>query len=245
MALLAALAAAPAELGDISTVFPPNWKAKIFAIGVFSAWLLKTINAALQKDKSVSGNGTLTAPSKVDNGDGTSRTLPVSIIAILMIPAFFLCGCTTIKTDTSAAGTSIGAFFGKIGAWFTTHQSQINATAMDVLGIATRDAANAVMSAAVSQADGTAKGDYLQGLETALYSNTTADLTAADVQKIVQEWTPAATPGAPAHWEVLAQQLADAYAKAHQTLPAAQAIATIADNLNVAVKGATAANSAP
>jgi ABC-type molybdate transport system substrate-binding protein len=55
LSLLAAVAAAPAELGDVSTIIPAEWKAKVFAAAAISAFLLRVINGTWQKDKDVTG----------------------------------------------------------------------------------------------------------------------------------------------------------------------------------------------
>lgn len=93
MSLLAALAAAPSELGDISTIFPPEWKGRLFAIGAFSAWLLKLINSAMQKDRQVTGNDSAINPNRVNDGSLTGRIVKVVILAL--IPAFLFTSCVT------------------------------------------------------------------------------------------------------------------------------------------------------
>ena len=73
MGLLAALAAAPYQLGDIATIVPPQWKEKLFAASAIAAFLLRCVNASTQKDKNVSGNGTMFEPYKVNDGVIKSR----------------------------------------------------------------------------------------------------------------------------------------------------------------------------
>ena len=53
--LLTVLAALPYELGDIATIFPPQWKAKIAIAGAIAALILKVWNSVVQKDRNVTG----------------------------------------------------------------------------------------------------------------------------------------------------------------------------------------------
>lgn len=39
-----ALAALPYQLGDIATIIPPEWKAKVTAVGLGAAFVLRIIN---------------------------------------------------------------------------------------------------------------------------------------------------------------------------------------------------------
>lgn len=48
--LLAALAAAPYELGAVAEIVPPEWKPVIFKVSAVAAFLLKLINASVAKD---------------------------------------------------------------------------------------------------------------------------------------------------------------------------------------------------
>lgn len=73
MAVLAAVAAAPYEMGGIATVFPADWKNKIALAGGIAAFALHIINSVLQKDKSVIGNGTPFEPYKVPTDDGSGN----------------------------------------------------------------------------------------------------------------------------------------------------------------------------
>lgn len=94
MGLLAALAAAPYEMGSISTVFPDKWKTWIALTGAGAAFVLHVINSALQKDKQVVGNGTPFDPFKVPTGDGGSRKI-IPIIFLALMPGLLLMGCVT------------------------------------------------------------------------------------------------------------------------------------------------------
>lgn len=52
---LTVLAALPYSMGDISTIFPPEWKGKVAVAGAVAALLLKFWNGAVQKDRDVTG----------------------------------------------------------------------------------------------------------------------------------------------------------------------------------------------
>ncbi len=53
--LLAMLAAAPYQLGEVALIIPAEWKAKLFLWSAIATALLKMINSALTKDRAVSG----------------------------------------------------------------------------------------------------------------------------------------------------------------------------------------------
>lgn len=55
MGLLTALAAAPYQLGDVATIIPPEWKAKLFLGSAIATFILKIINGRMTKDTVVSG----------------------------------------------------------------------------------------------------------------------------------------------------------------------------------------------
>jgi len=52
MSLLTALAAAPYTLGEVATIIPPDWKAKVFAVSAIATVILRIIrdNVAVVKD---------------------------------------------------------------------------------------------------------------------------------------------------------------------------------------------------
>ena len=50
MAALAAISAAPAELGEASTVLPPEWKAPIFKASILAAFILRVIHSCVAQD---------------------------------------------------------------------------------------------------------------------------------------------------------------------------------------------------
>ena len=43
MSLLTALAAAPYTLGDVATIIPPDWKAKVFVASAIATMILRII----------------------------------------------------------------------------------------------------------------------------------------------------------------------------------------------------------
>lgn len=43
MSLLTALAAAPYTLGEVATIIPPHWKAKVFVVGAIATLILRVI----------------------------------------------------------------------------------------------------------------------------------------------------------------------------------------------------------
>jgi len=47
---LVAIAALPYQLGDVATIIPPAWKARVVVAGLVATVILRTINAAVTKD---------------------------------------------------------------------------------------------------------------------------------------------------------------------------------------------------
>ena len=47
---LVAIAALPYQLGDVATIIPPEWKARVVVAGLVATVILRTINAAVTKD---------------------------------------------------------------------------------------------------------------------------------------------------------------------------------------------------
>lgn len=50
MSLLTALAAAPYTLGEVATIIPPHWKAKIFVVSAIATVILRIIRDNVQSD---------------------------------------------------------------------------------------------------------------------------------------------------------------------------------------------------
>ena len=83
--VLTALAALPYTLGDIATIIPPEYKAKVFLYSAIAAAALKVWNSVQQKDKGVTGgivqqttNFTPVAPGKQDLVDATVKATVAS-----------------------------------------------------------------------------------------------------------------------------------------------------------------------
>lgn len=56
MSALAAVAALPYQLGDVSLLIPPEWKAAVFKWSMIAATALKILNSIFTKANNVSGN---------------------------------------------------------------------------------------------------------------------------------------------------------------------------------------------
>lgn len=50
MSLLTALAAAPYTLGEVATIIPPDWKAKIFVVSAIATVILRIIRDNMQSN---------------------------------------------------------------------------------------------------------------------------------------------------------------------------------------------------
>lgn len=50
MSALAAIAALPYQLGDMSTIIPPAWKARVTAAAITAAFILRVINSMATAD---------------------------------------------------------------------------------------------------------------------------------------------------------------------------------------------------
>lgn len=96
-------------------------------------------------------------------------------------------------------------------------------------------AAGAVLQTAVSQLDKEKKGDFLQGLSGALWTQVPAIINASTVEEIARVWTPDK-----AHWEELAETLANDFAaKKPRSKEEVQAIlSAYAEGLYVATREA-------
>lgn len=47
---LTAIAALPYQLGDVATIIPAEWKARVTVAGIVATVILKSINSAVQRD---------------------------------------------------------------------------------------------------------------------------------------------------------------------------------------------------
>lgn len=172
---------------------------RIFGIAGLITGFVTFLNA---KDKQTSGNGTVQAPLKVDQGDGTSRTLPLSLVVALLLPALSLSGCAWLQDPVTEA--------------------KLKATGQLLLTKAEEIALNTVANIAVSSSDASAKADWLDSLAGAAR----ADITSSDISALIGIWTPDKS-----HWQDLGAQLTD-LAKQASTLPAQQRNELIAQALN-------------
>jgi hypothetical protein len=75
---LAGLAGAMYALGDIALIISPEWKAKLFLIGMAMERGCQVLNSMMQKDRAVSGTeGTgFVVSRQTNNPDNTVRYIP-------------------------------------------------------------------------------------------------------------------------------------------------------------------------
>lgn len=158
--------------------------------------------AAQAKDKNVTG-GT------VPNDSVNFKTGITPLIALALIPAFALSGC----------------------AWTQAHKTQISDTLAVVGTRALNVAGQVLLSAAVDEADKDFKADFLDSIAAGLRANATTIVSADDVAKIAQIWSPNDGP----KWQQLAGSLGalagNALAAAGKT-EAATVVEQIAMGLN-------------
>ncbi len=92
---LTIVAALPAQLGELSTIIPEEWKPLVIKAGIAATVLLKLINGFVAKDAKVVGNGTATEPNRVPDGEGGNKTLSLALLA-----GFAACTLAACATDT-------------------------------------------------------------------------------------------------------------------------------------------------
>lgn len=80
---LTILAALPYQLGDVATIIPPNYKAKIFLWSAIATAVLRILNSLQQKDKTVTG-GTI---QQTSDGSVAGPGLAVSTAVVETIKA--------------------------------------------------------------------------------------------------------------------------------------------------------------
>ena len=134
--------------------------------------------AAQAKDKRVTG-GTVLNDQTPPPPTPTRQITPLILAAL--IPAFTLSGC----------------------AWINAHQSQIDNTLAVVGTRALSVAEQVLISVATDEADKNFKADFLDSVATGLRQNELNIVTAEDVSKIVQIWS----PNDGAAWQQLAGSL--------------------------------------
>lgn len=79
--LLTVLAALPLELGEIATIIPPEWKAKVVVASAAATLILRIINGAVQKDRNVTGGTTQQTVSGAVAEPGTQALVDETVIA--------------------------------------------------------------------------------------------------------------------------------------------------------------------
>lgn len=79
--LLTILAALPYELGEIATIIPPAWKAKVAMISAAATLILRIINGLVQKDRNVTGGTTQQTASGGVAEAGTQTLVDQTVIA--------------------------------------------------------------------------------------------------------------------------------------------------------------------
>lgn len=210
--LLTIIAALPYQLGDVATLIPSEWKARIAIASAIAAFLLKTWNAIASKDAVVVGNGTPFEPVKTPDGHGGNRVLSTILVFALLSGA--LTGCAWLQKPTT--------------------KSQLTATGSWLLGKAADLAIGAVVNAAQSQADARNKADWLDSLAAGIRTEATASFSGEDIRRLVGIWTPEKP-----HWQLLAGQLAD-LAKQAASLPPAQRNEALAQAVQLAAQIARA-----
>jgi hypothetical protein len=95
---LTLLAAMPYEIEELGTIIPPEWKAKVAAVGLIATFLLRLIHAGATKDAAVSGNGSADDPLRKASNTGRSQ-----IVGIILLCgcALALTGCLTVSGSLS------------------------------------------------------------------------------------------------------------------------------------------------
>lgn len=185
--------------------------------------------ASQAKDKCVTGGNVRNdqmMPPPIPAPDDPVRQAPtrqiVPVIIAVLLPLFALSGC----------------------AWVRAHRPRIDAT-LDVVGQrALAIAEKVLISVAVDEFDKNFKADFLDSVASGLRQNESSIVTADDVSKIVQIWS----PNDGAAWQQLAGSLStvagNVLASAGQTKSAA-IVENIATGLNDAAAKARATTSTP
>ena len=69
-ASLTVVAGLPYELGEVATILPPTWKAKVTVYSAIATFILRVLNSHYTKDKNVAGNN----DDKVTEGVVATKT---------------------------------------------------------------------------------------------------------------------------------------------------------------------------
>lgn len=139
---------------------------------------------------------------------------PLLIVSTLVLMSIGLAGCSSSTTDKLK---ETGEFLGK-----------------RVLNEASKIASRVIIDTATSWADGRDKADFLDSAAQGLRENMLTVVRAEDIAEIVRIWTPAR--GGPSHWNELAVDLADLYAKNATGPERIQIIEQIAQGLQLAAE---------
>lgn len=81
--LLTILAALPLELGEVATIIPAEWKAKVVVAGAAATLILRIVNGMVQKDRSVTGGTTQQTVSGAVAEAGTQSLVDETIKATI------------------------------------------------------------------------------------------------------------------------------------------------------------------
>lgn len=204
---VAVIASAIAINPSLVAFLPDTIRSYVTGLAGLLAVLSGGTFAAQAKDRQVTGG---TVPN--DSGkSGTSSIAPV--IALLLLPVFALSGC----------------------AWISAHKSQINATLAVVGQRSLAVAERVLISVATDEADKNFKANFLDSVATGLRQNEANIVTANDVSKIVQIWS----PNDGAQWRQLAGSLGTVAGIALQSTGQAQA-STIVENIAIGLNDAAA-----
>lgn len=114
-----------------------------------------------------------------------------------------------MKTRILIIGLAIGTLIAALTGCSST-SAQWKATGAIVGKRVAGVALKAVLSAAISPRDESRKQDFLWSTADALQANAASLVTADDVARLVDIWTPDKS-----HWVTLASSLADEYARTH------------------------------
>lgn len=90
---LTILAALPAQLGELSTVLPEEWKPPVIKVGIVATILLRILNGMMTKDAVVTGNGSLDTPAF--KPDRRNINTGAGLLVLLAGMTLALAGCTT------------------------------------------------------------------------------------------------------------------------------------------------------
>ncbi len=129
----------------------------------------------------------------------------------------------------------ICGLFAGCSSWTPEQRAKAGATGSFLAQKAAQIAMQTVISAAVSQADASAKGNYLDSVATGLRTNAVASITSDDVRALVKIWTPGDKP----HWTELAASIAELF-ESTRGVPEAERVEMIAAGLNAAAEKARA-----